>query len=253
MIGKAKLKEIKSLEQKKFRKRTGRFVAEGHKLVLDLLSTFQPCYFVATHSWLEAHPHALPTNVECDAVSADELQRISLQQNPQDVLAVFCIPESAGDLCQLAGSQLVLALDGVQDPGNLGTIVRIADWFGIEHVFCSRLSADIYNPKSVQATMGAMARVKVHYTDLVEQLQNFKGPIYGTFLDGDNLYDNHLQQRGVVVMGNEGNGISMELASLVNARLLIPPYPGNRQTSESLNVAVATAIVCAEFRRQANA
>ncbi len=250
MISKAKMKEIKSLEMKKFRKRTGRFVAEGHKLVLDLLGTFEPCYFVATEAWLETHPRALPRGAERDAVSADELQRISLQQNPQDVLAVFRIPEHAARMGDVGTRELVLALDGVQDPGNLGTIVRIADWFGIQHVFCSPLTADIYNPKAVQATMGALARVEVHYTNLAEELGDFGGPVYGTFLDGDDLYETELQQTGIIVMGNEGNGISDEVAQRVSARLLIPPHPAGRPTSESLNVAVATAIVCAEFRRR---
>ncbi len=250
MISKNRIKEIKSLEQKKYRNRTGLFVAEGHKLVLDLLSTFEPVYFVATNQWLEANPCALPKGIIADNVTQEELQRASLQQNPQDVLALFRIPKHEENLAEMAKKGLVLALDGVQDPGNLGTIVRIADWFGIEHVFCSPLTADIYNPKAVQATMGAMARVKVHYTDLTAELQQYKGKVYGTFLDGDNIYGTTLSNEGVIVMGNEGNGIGKSIASLVNARLYIPPFPGNRPTSESLNVAVATAIVCAEFRRR---
>ena len=167
-----------------------------------------------------------------------------------------------------------LALDDVQDPGNVGTIARIADWFGIEHIFCSKGTADIYNPKTVQATMGAIARVKFHYCDLPEFIRSASAqgiPLFGTFLDGKDLYKETLENRGiivmgnegngismpiaqcishVIVMGNEGNGISMPIAQCISHRLLIPNYPQGRSTSESLNVAIATAIVCAEFRRR---
>jgi len=146
---------------------------------------------------------------------------------------------------------LCLALDEVQDPGNLGTIIRIADWFGIEHIFCSQGTADVYNPKVVQATMGALARVHVHYVNLSELIDSLPDiPVYGTFLDGTNIYEQELSQTGIIVMGNEGNGISPEVRKVINRRLYIPNYPANRPTSESLNVAVATAITCAEFRRR---
>ncbi len=251
MLSKNKIKEIKSLEQKKFRKRLGLFVAEGPKLVMDLIKGFQPQYIVATHEWLQQHAGTLPQGVEVEAVSPDELQRCSLQQHPQDMLCLFRIPNHAANLAAEADKGLVLVLDGVQDPGNLGTIVRLADWFGISHVFCSPLCADIYNPKCVQATMGAMARVKVTYTELPAALADYKGKIYGTFLDGKDIYaTQELSDTGIIVMGNEGNGISQEVGALVNARLYIPPFPADAQTSESLNVAVATAITCAEFRRR---
>ena len=146
--------------------------------------------------------------------------------------------------------QLVLALDTVQDPGNLGTIVRIADWYGIEDILCSPLCADLYNPKVVQATMGALARVRVHYVDLVEFLPRIGTPIYGTFLDGQDIYGQSLTPTGIIVMGNEGNGISPEVRKLVTHSLFLPSYPPGRITSESLNVAIATAVVCAEFRRR---
>lgn len=250
MISKNRIKEIKQLELKKYRRRSGLFVAEGHKLVLDLLSAFHPVYFAATDEWLGQNRNLLPAGVPCDVVTADELQRASLQQNPQNILALFQIPQHDISLQEAAQDNLVLALDGVQDPGNLGTIVRLADWFGIGHVFCSAQSADIFGPKAVQATMGALARVQVHYTDLAEELRGFSGQIYGTFLDGDDIYAASLSPTGVIVMGNEGNGVSPEVGALVNARLFVPPYPQGKATSESLNVAVATAIVCAEFRRR---
>jgi TrmH family RNA methyltransferase len=147
-------------------------------------------------------------------------------------------------------NELVLMLDGVQDPGNLGTIARIADWFGIRNILCSAETADIYNPKAVQATMGALARVKFHYTDLLQLLSQYDGPVYGTFLDGENIYGQELSENGIIVMGNEGKGISQGVGEMINRRLYIPNYPIGTQTTESLNVAIATSIVCAEFRRR---
>jgi TrmH family RNA methyltransferase len=146
---------------------------------------------------------------------------------------------------------LCIALDGVQDPGNLRTIIRIADWFGIDTIICSLTTADAYAPKVVQATMGSIARVKVIYTDLVEYLKGLDKdiPIYGTLLDGENIYSKQLTPNGIIVMGNEGNGISPAVRELVNSHLLIPSYPPDRPSAESLNVAIATAITVAEFRR----
>ena len=147
--------------------------------------------------------------------------------------------------------ELSLALDGVQDPGNLGTIIRIADWFGITHIYCSQDTADVYNPKVVQATMGSIARVKVEYGNLLALVESLPAdvPVYGTLLDGDNIYQQQLENRGLIVMGNEGKGISPALAKKVNRRLLIPNFPEGRATADSLNVAIATAITCSEFRR----
>ncbi|EKC70747.1 tRNA/rRNA methyltransferase, partial [human gut metagenome] len=141
--------------------------------------------------------------------------------------------------------------DGVQDPGNLGTIIRIADWFGITHIYCSQDTADVYNPKVVQATMGSIARVKVEYGDLLGLVESLPAdvPVYGTLLDGDNIYQQKLENRGLIVMGNEGKGISPALAKKVNHKLLIPNFPEGRATADSLNVAIATAITCSEFRR----
>ena len=248
MITKARIKQIRGLERKKCRLAEGLFVAEGPKLVGELLQTSRPVYVAAMAEWLrdnESHLHGVST----DVVSAEELQRASLLQHPQQVLALFPIPKSQVRLADVAERELVLALDGVQDPGNLGTIVRLADWFGIRHVFCSHDSADVFNPKATQATMGALARVAVHYINLPDQLRLVGSPVYGTFLDGQNIYEQQLSSCGVIVMGNEGRGITQETAALVSHRLFIPPYPAHRTTVESLNVAIATAIVCAEFRR----
>ena len=251
MISKNRIKYVRSLEMKKYRKADGVFVAEGHKLVGDLLGAFECVYVAATQAWADKHADVLK-GVEMDVVTDEELKRVSLMEAPQQVLAVFRQRQDEVDVNEVTKTQLCLALDDVQNPGNVGTIIRLADWFGIEHVFCSRGCADLYNPKTVQATMGAMARVQVHEVDLPQMLSSLPKdtPVYGTFLDGENLYGKSLQNRGIIVMGNEGKGVSAEVARLVTERLYIPNYPEGRATSESLNVAIATAIICAEFRRR---
>ena len=241
---------------KKYRKAEGVFVAEGHKLVGDLLDVFECKYLAATSEWLSANAAWVErqrrSGVEVDEVTDEELKRASFQETPQQVLAVFKQLTYEVDVNEVARKQLCLVLDDVQNPGNLGTIVRLADWFGIEHIFCSKGCADIYNPKTVQATMGGIARVQVHEADLPELLSRLDKdiPVYGTFLDGENMYGRELENRGLIVMGNEGKGVSKEVAAFVTERLYIPNYPEGRETSESLNVAIATAIVCAEFRRR---
>ena len=236
---------------KKYRKAEGVFVAEGHKLVGDLLGAFPCVYVAATQEWMDSHVHELK-GVEMDVVTDEELRRVSLMETPQQVLAVFRQRIDEVDVNRVVGEELCLALDDVQNPGNVGTIIRLADWFGIEHIFCSRGCADLYNPKTVQATMGAMARVQVHEVDLPQMLSSLPDdiPVYGTFLDGENLYGKSLENRGIIVMGNEGKGVSADVEAHVTERLYIPNYPAGRETSESLNVAIATAIVCAEFRRR---
>ena len=259
-ISKNQIKFIRQLEQKKFRRREGLFVAEGTKVVGDLLAHYQPHSLFATPDWLasnsvpELSRSAVPEPVEgqdgpiVTEVSPEELSRISFQQHPQQVLALFPIPSHPFTFLPL---HLSLALDGIQDPGNLGTIIRIADWFGIQTIFCSEDTVDAWNPKVVQATMGSIARVNIIYTSLVELIDTLPDdyPVYGTLLDGDNIYTQPLTPHGLIVMGNEGNGISPEIRQKVNHRLLIPSYR-NDDTAESLNVAIATAITCAEFRRR---
>ena len=247
MLSKNKIKYIRSLDLKKNRKKECAFVAEGHKLVGDLLGHFSCRLLLATSTWLAKNPKVQAD--EIIEVTQDELTRASLQKTPQEVLAVFEQPIWTYDIPSVSKS-LCLALDGIQDPGNLGTIIRLADWFGIEHIFCSLSTVDVYNPKTIQATMGALARVKLHYCHLPSLIASFNVPIYGTFLDGENMYIKNVTSNGLIVMGNEGNGISAEVESLVNERLYIPNYPPKRETSESLNVAVATAVICAEFRRR---
>ena len=248
-ISKNKIKFIRSLEQKKVRREERVFLAEGPKLTADLLGHFRCRYLAATDDWLASH-NTIEAD-EIDTATIDEIARASLLKTPQDVIAIFVQREEKTDITVIE-KQLCLALDDVQDPGNMGTIIRIADWFGIEHIFCSTNTVDVYSPKVVQATMGALSRVHLHYvslTDLIGKL-NKNVPIYGTLLDGTNIYTQELSTTGLIVMGNEGNGITAEVRQLINRKLYIPNYPEGRDTSESLNVAIATAVTCAEFRRR---
>jgi len=248
-ISKNHIKFIRQLEQKKFRRREGLFVAEGTKVVGDLLAHYQPHAVFATDDW------QAPEGISVQRVTDDELRRLSFLQHPQQVLALFPIPLppdiSLNSHPSPLTSELSLALDGIQDPGNLGTIIRIADWFGIKHIYCSEDTVDAWNPKVVQATMGSIARVNISYINLSEFLDTLPAglPVYGTLLDGDNIYTQPLTPHGLIVMGNEGNGISPEIRQKVNRRLLIPSYRTD-DTAESLNVAIATAVTCAEFRRR---
>jgi TrmH family RNA methyltransferase len=243
MISKNQIKYIRQLELKKFRKRENCFVAEGPKVVGDLMRRYQPTAIFATDEWCPEHP-----SDRLSRISGEELRRISFLQNPQQVLALFPIPEA--DATSPIGS-LSLALDGIQDPGNLGTIIRIADWFGINTIYCSEDTADAYNPKVVQATMGSLAHVHIIYTDLLQLFQTLPPsfPVYGTLLDGDDIYNQTLSQEGIIVMGNEGNGISEAVRQRITHRLLIPNFHQG-ESAESLNVAIATAITCSEFRRR---
>ena len=257
MLTKATQKLIQSLDTRKGRRKEGLFVAEGPKLVGELLGHFACVHIVATEAWMAQGEELLDRcsdspRPQVDVVTEEKLRQVSLQQTPQQVLALFRIPPDEAVLDAAAASQLTIALDGVQDPGNLGTIVRLADWFGVHDIWCSPGTADIWNPKAVQATMGGLARVRVHYVDLVSQLRALpsSSSIYGTSLHGQNLWQAQLAPHGVVVMGNEGKGVSADVDALCRQRLLIPNYPEGQTTTESLNVAMATGIVLAEFRRR---
>ena len=257
MISKNQLKYIRQLEQKKYRRREGVFVAEGTKVVGDLLQRYRPEAVFATADW------QAPAGITPQLVTDDELRRISFLQHPQQVLALFPLPvnckpstvnskpSTVNSKLSTLNSDLSLALDGVQDPGNLGTIIRIADWFGISTIICSEDTVDAWNPKVVQATMGSIARVNIIYLNLPDFLDTLPAdfPVYGTFLDGDNIYTQELTPNGLIIMGNEGNGISEAVRSKVNRRLLIPDFHQG-PTADSLNVAIATAITCSEFRRR---
>ena len=248
MLSKNKIKFIRSLEKKKFRNESGCFLSEGNKLVADILPFFECELLIARSSWLatQGDIHAK----ELIVVEEEDIRKASLLKNPQDVIAVFRQPEYVLDVDSL-NDKLNLVVDGVQDPGNLGTIIRIADWFGISDVICSIDSVDVYNPKVIQATMGGIARVRIHYMELAELLSLKREiPVYGTFLEGDTIYTKELSPVGFIVMGNEGNGISPAVESLITDKLYIPDFSEEECSTESLNVAVATAIVCSEFRRR---
>ncbi len=242
---KAEIQLVRDLADKRSRMQHGLFVAEGEKLIGELrTSQFRVRKIFALEGIFEGP--------EVETVAPRDMERLSLLKTANNSLALVEIPRYDLDMAQAADA-LVLALDDVQNPGNLGTIVRLADWFGIGDIVCSEGTADCFNPKVVQATMGAILRVRLHYTDLPRYLDDAARqeiPVYGTFLEGDNLYDTPLTPHGIVVMGNEGRGVRPETARTVTRKLYIPPYPADRRGSESLNVAMATGIVCAEFRRR---
>ena len=252
---------VRSLQLKKFRDELGLFVAEGEKCVEELCKAFELVLLVRNQGLAESRE----SRVDARTVYATqtEIEQMSGLRTPQGVIAVFK-KKPLSDL-PLKGQEdsLILALDGVQDPGNMGTIIRTCDWFGVHDIICSRDTADCYNPKVVQATMGALARVRVHYVDLPAMLEEFKIKdsklkIYGTLLDGKDLYEafesrvESQEPKEIIVMGNEGNGISEAVRKIVTHPIRIPSYPKNAETSESLNVSIATAIVLAEFRRTAD-
>ena len=323
-LSKNKIKLISSLKLKKYRDELSLFVAEGPKLVSDLLKCFSPKIIVSTQAWLDENS---PSAEEIIVVSsADDLKSVTQLSSPSPVLAVFykkecsfisnsvqasskkspnsipaeSVPQEFNSPSSLSPNnggfasnpitnitnplspdsrnqkevlnslnqseyftnplspdffkenRLILAIDSVQDPGNLGTIIRIADWFGINDIVCSETTVDVYNFKTIQATMGALCNVNIHYINLKDFCAiaaSYNWPLYGTFLDGEVIYNAKLTDFGVIIMGNEGNGISSDIADLVSNRLYIPDYPLGKSYSESLNVAVATSIVCNEFRR----
>lgn len=239
MISKAEIKRIHALRAKKQRDESGLFVVEGEKLVAEAL----------------ASGFEIENVYRIEDIGREAMERITMLSSPSPALAVVRIPgaPSLADIDALVASRpLCLALDSVRDPGNLGTIVRIADWFGINAIFASEDTVELYNPKTVQATMGAIFRRKVIYCNLPEVARKFTAavmPVFGTFLDGNDIYGEDLSQEGLIVMGSESNGIGPEMAQLVSRRLFIPPYPRGAAGSESLNVAIATAVTCALFRR----
>lgn len=256
-ISKAQIKTVRSLQVKKFRDELGLFVAEGDKCVSELTKAFE-----LVHLYREG-----------ENATRTEIEQMSGLRTPQGVIGVFKKRELSTFDFQL--STLILALDGIQDPGNLGTIIRTCDWFGVHDIVCSNDTADCYNPKVVQATMGALARVRVHYVDLPKWLsavsiQHSAISIYGTLLEGKDMYDvmsscRHDETPAIIIMGNEGNGISQEVRQLITSPIRIPSYPKNGASEhseknveapeviESLNVSIATAIVLAEFRRRSSA
>lgn len=250
-IAVADRKLIASLASSRHRREEGLFVAEGWKCVSELLPHFACRWIVATDAWLAGNGAAIPRVARVLKARNDEMERISSLRTPQGVLAVFELPDIKAESPRK--DELYIALDRVQDPGNLGTIIRLADWFGIRSIYASEDTVDVFNPKVVQSTMGGLARVQVQYCNLETLLKeaNTAGmEVYGTFLDGENLYGASLSRGGIIVMGNEGQGISAPVGALCNRRLTIPSFPPDAATVESLNVSMATAITVAEFRRR---
>lgn len=249
MITKPTIRFIKSLQQKKFRTQHGCFAVEGPKMVDELLqSDFSVRNVFGTSAWVDHHTKKNDLNNKLVEISEKDLSRISSLKTPNQVLAVVEIPgRKALRPGELSG--LVLALDGISDPGNLGTIIRIADWFGISQIICSEDTVDVYNPKVVQASMGSLFRVQVVYTDLTEFLKNpdLKLSKFGALMDGENIYSKKLPAEGLLVIGSESHGISPGVASEIDVGLKIP---ASAEATESLNAAVATGIICSEFRRR---
>jgi TrmH family RNA methyltransferase len=243
MVSKNQIKLITSLQQKKFRQLHKLFIAEGVKVIQELLdSNFVLEHLYVTESIFESLNSEFKT-----VITESELKKISCLSTPNNCLALFQIPNSE----MPSSSGLIVALDAVRDPGNLGTIIRLCDWFGLEQLWCNEQTVDLYNPKVVQATMGSLARVKVHYLDLEKEIQKSNLPVFGTFMDGENIYQIKLPTEGILILGNEANGISSAIEKLVTSRLAIPRF-GNLQKTESLNVATATAIFLSEFKRSAS-
>lgn len=240
MVSKNQIKLISSLHLKKNRIANQLFIAEGVKVIQELLkSNFILEHLYCTVPLFDEVPLPLKS-----LISESELKKISALSTPNNCLAVFKIPASM----PILDKGLILALDDIRDPGNLGTILRLCDWFGISQVVCSEQTVDLYNPKVVQATMGSISRVNVRYVNLKSFLQNSSLPIFGTFMDGSNVYMEILPKEAIVIMGNEANGISPEVENTIKNRLTIPRF-GDLQLTESLNVASATAIILSEFRR----
>jgi len=256
----AQRKLIASLSSARRRREEGLFVAEGIRSLRELMPAFRLHYLVVSATWMEANAEELAGlcggKVSDDILllaKNDEIARMSSMATPQGVMAVFQLPTRLEEEPVVDAGELVLALDKVQDPGNLGTIIRVADWFGVRKILASSETVDVFNPKVLQSSMGAVARVNVHYCDLPRTLAARSAAghlVYGTFLDGGNIYETQLSPGGILVMGNEGNGISPEVAAVVNRRILIPSYPPGSDTVESLNVGTATAVAVAEFRRR---
>jgi RNA methyltransferase, TrmH family len=240
MITKNQIKLIISLQQKKFRIEHKLFIAEGEKVIRELLhSKFELEHIYCTNAIFN------DLNItKTTSISESDLKKISALSTANNCLALFKIPDNK----LLNDSNLILVLDDIRDPGNLGTIIRLCDWFGINQLVCSLETVDVYNPKVVQATMGSLTRVNINYCDLNDYLSKTNLPVFGTFMDGENIYKTQLPEKGIIVMGNEANGISEKLEKLIQNRLSIPRF-GSIQKTESLNVATATAIVLSEFRR----
>jgi len=238
MLSKSQIKLITSLKQKKYRQQYGFFVVEGVKTIRELLQSnleLQKLYATASFN-IDAKDEVI--------ISDSDLKRISFLTTPNKALAIFKIPESK----PIDNSGLIVALDSIRDPGNLGTIIRLCDWFGVKELICSKETVDCFNPKVIQATMGSITRVNVSYMNLVPFLRGIETSVFGAFMEGENVYHKTLPKTGVLVMGNEANGVSKEVEAVITEKMSIPRF-GDLQATESLNVATAAAILLSEFSR----
>lgn len=253
MISKSTIKLIKSLAHKKFRSKENLFLVEGDKNVTEVLnSKYTVNKLFATDSFLSNNTKEYKKANSFLRVDYADIKRASLLKTPQNCLAICTLPQQPDRPKQLENN-LSIYLDDIQDPGNLGTIIRICDWFKIEHLFFSPKTVDMYNPKVIQASMGSFCRVQTWNTTFafIEKLaQSSQTPIFGAFLDGKNIYKENLPQKAILVMGNEGNGIQKEIANKISNKIKIPEFSGGNNTAESLNVSVATAVICSEFKRR---
>ena len=240
MVSKNQIKLITSLQQKKYRRQHQLFFAEGIKCIQELIDANYEIHSVFTTQ----NDFTSISKDKIYTISITDLKKISALTTPNTCLAIFSIPKSP----TINNSGLILALDSIRDPGNFGTIIRLCDWFGITTLLCSEETVDLYNPKVVQATMGSLSRVNVAYVDLEKHLSETKLPVFGTFMNGKSIYKETLPKEGIIVMGNEANGISKAIENVVTERITIPRF-GNLQQTESLNVATATAIILNEFKR----
>jgi TrmH family RNA methyltransferase len=248
MLSKSQINLLKSLQHKKFRREHGFFLAEGSKSINEFISSAYQIEMIYHIPASDPKVLKLSQKINSCEISVTELEKISSLKTPQDAIALIRIPKWPFLQHNDLKGQFSLVLDNVQDPGNMGTIIRIADWFGIKHIICSEDTVEAYNPKVVQASMGSLARVKVHYVDLEEFLATIKLPVFGTLLNGENIYDTDFGREGLILMGNEGNGISVEIQKLVTKAVTIPRIG----EAESLNVAIATALFCSEISRKTN-
>jgi TrmH family RNA methyltransferase len=245
MLSKSQISLLKSLQHKKFRKEHGFFLVEGYKSVIEFVNTAYQVDTIYHTPEIASKMMNLSRKINFQEISLTDLEKISSLKTPQEVIGLVKIPKWPLLNYNLLKNKFSLVLDGVQDPGNMGTIIRTADWFGIADIICSDDTVDVYNPKVVQATMGSLARINVHYGDLTTILPQIKLPLFGAMLDGENIYSTNFGNEGLLAMGNEGNGLRPEIQELINKKVTIPRIG----YAESLNVAIATAILCSEIKR----
>lgn len=245
MLSKSKISLLQSLHHKKFRKEHGVFLVEGYKSVSEFIDSAYTIEAVYHTNAIAPKVLNLSHKINFEEISASNIEKISALTTSTDIIALIKIPQWPAIQYSTLQKKFSLVLDGIQDPGNMGTIIRTADWFGIEHIICSEDCVDVYNPKVVQATMGSLSRVNIHYTNIATVIAEVKLPVFGALLDGENIYSTNFGTEGLIVMGNEGNGLRPSIIKLVNKAITIP----RAGKAESLNVAIATAIFCSEINR----